>query len=120
MYTVSTNASFHGIMRVKERCNVKSRRAAENLIRHAIQRGKGADDYSSMERVFLLGESMRGCRAVAYNNFCYILADEDCCVTMFRLPAWFGKKKPFDGKTRIRKMKRYRRNMYDCTMEEIC
>ena len=48
--------------------------------------------------------------AIAYNNFCYIVSEEGFCVTLYPLPVWFGKKKHFNGKERIRNMKAYARN----------
>lgn len=109
----TTIVTIHGAQRAKERRNVKNIRSAEKNISLAVQRGKRAEDCSSWERNFLAATSRDDCTAVAYNNFCYIFSSDDVCITLYPLPAWFGKKKRFDGKERIRNYKRYCRNN-DC------
>ena len=103
------SATNHSINRAKERRNFKNQRAAERNIALAIKNGKRADDLSSWEREFLLGEERDGCSAIAYNKFCYIVNSENVCITMYPLPVWFGKKKRFDGKERIRDYKKYQK-----------
>ena len=120
MYIFTTDATQHSIERVMERCNLKNRRAAINVIRRAIARGKCADAYNSWERNFLRRESCGCCTAVAYNNFCYILNESGSCVTVYPLPHWFGKKKRFDGKTRIRDLKKYNKVKQGWEMDEVC
>lgn len=102
-YEVTT---WHGLQRAKKRMGLNERKA-ESYISNAISRGKGADDFSSWEKNYLLNESNGTTKAVAYNNFCFILGAENVCVTMFPLPNWFGKKKAFDGKEKIRNRKKY-------------
>ena len=60
-----------------------------------------------MERSFLEGECKYGNTAIAYNNFCYIFSAEGVCVTLYPLPVWFGKKKQFNGKEKVRNPKKY-------------
>lgn len=102
-----TYVTEHSIQRAKERCNYKNRRAAENNIQRALIRGKDASKYSSWERKYLVNEGHDNCTAIAYNNFCYIVSEDGNCVTVHSLPAWFGQKKHFDGKTHIRNYKKY-------------
>lgn len=99
----------HSIERMKSRLNINERKAEKRLF-DAITRGECADAFSSRERAFLANEGRNGCVAVAYDGYCYILNADNICVTLYPLPAWFGKKKRFDGKTKIRKVKRYYRN----------
>ena len=99
MQTQTTIITHHGADRAKERCNLKSIQAAEKNVNLAIQRGKRAEDLTSWERSFLSKEANSECTAIAYNNFCYIFNADGICVTIYRLPAWFGKKKHFNGKT---------------------
>ena len=83
---------------------------ANKMIALALERGKTADDFTSWEREYLKGESKGDSIAIAYNNFCYIVNKNGFCVTLYPLPAWFGKKKQFNGKERIRNAKAYARN----------
>lgn len=109
--TINTNiVTVHGASRAKERCNVKNIRSAEKQVSLALQRGKGYEYFTSWERSYLQNEARDDCTAVAYNNFCYIVNADGVCVTLYPLPIWFGKKKHFDGKERIRNYKQYCRN----------
>ena len=107
--TTMSVASLHGIRRVRERCGVKNNAAAEMNIMRAIARGKCAEDFSSWEHTYLKSEAHDGCIAIAYNGFCYIVNSKGICVTVHTLPQWFGKKRAFRGKERIRDRKRYLR-----------
>lgn len=105
-----TITTLHGVQRAKERCNLKSIRTAEKQISLALKRGKCAEDCSSWERDYLEREAYDDCIAIAYNNFCYIVNSRGICVTLYPLPSWFGKKKQFNGKERIRNAKQYSRH----------
>lgn len=108
---IDTNiATIHSINRIKERCNTKNQRKAIKSIRLALQRGKRAGDFTSWERSYLSKEAYDNCVAIAYNDLCYIVNSEESCVTVYNLPAWFGKKKHFNGKERIRDYKKYCKN----------
>ena len=106
-FSIST---LHGIERVKKRCNLKNQKTISKNIRLALERGKRAEDCSSWEKSFLSREAYDDCTAIAYNDHCYIFNREGRCVTMYKLPTWFGKKKHFDGKERIRNYKKYCKN----------
>ena len=103
--------TYHGMIRVCERAKC-STDLALRMIENASIRGKDASAFASWEHNYLKtqGEKQGNCRAVAYNGFCFIFGGDGLCVTMYKLPRWFGKKKHFDGKTKIRKMKKYYRN----------
>ena len=102
-----TTTTLHSIDRAMERCSLKNQRSAEKNINRALHNGKRAEDYTSWERSFLSKEAYDNCVALAYNGFCYIINEYGACVTVYSLPAWFGKKKHFDGKERIRNYKKY-------------
>ncbi|MGN0487350.1 MAG: hypothetical protein ACI4GB_08985 [Acutalibacteraceae bacterium] len=102
-------ATVHSVERAKERAGLNERKAYK-MIDHALERCKRAEDFTSWERDYLKGECKGNTTAIAYNNFCYIVNEEEFCVTLYPLPAWFGKKKHFNGKERIRNMKAYSRN----------
>lgn len=99
--------TIHSINRTMERCKLKNPRAAEKNINRALQRGKRAEEFSSWERTFLSIEAHGDCSAIAHNGFCYIVNEYGTCITVYPLPAWFGKKKHFDGKERIRDFRKY-------------
>lgn len=115
----TTIVTVHGVSRAKDRCNVKNVRSAEKNVTLAIQRGKRAEDLTSWERSYLSKEAYDDCTAIAYNNFCYIVNASGACVTLYPLPAWFGKKKHFDSKERIRNYKQYCRNKSTFGIREL-
>ncbi len=92
MQTYSEVSTYHGIMRVCERRNIKNPREAERNIMLALTRGKHAESFKQLEQQYLKHVAFGGCEAVAYNDFCYIVNPSGRCVTSFRLPKWFGKK----------------------------
>lgn len=102
-------ATVHSLERAKERIGFNERKA-HKMIDLALERGKSAKDFSSWEKDYLENESKSNTTAIAYNNFCYIVNENGFCVTLYPLPSWFGKKKHFNGKERIRNMKVYSRN----------
>ena len=106
--SVISMATVHSVERMKERAGLNERKAYK-MLELAVERGKTADDFTSWERDFLLSESKNDRTAIAYNNYCYIMGDNGFCITMFHLPSWFGKKKHFNGKERIRNFKAYSR-----------
>ena len=102
--------TYHSIDRIMERANLKNEQAAKRNINLALERGKRAEDFSSWEKSYLNNAGHGNCIAVAYNNFCYIISDSGCCIMTYQLPKWFGKKKHFNVKERIRNYKKYYRN----------
>jgi len=122
MYNFTEDVTYHSFLRAKERCNLKSFKAIERNIRRAYERGKRADSFSSWEHSYLMREKYEGVVPVAYNDRCYLFNGVGQCVTILRLPEWFGKKKHFDGKVRIRNYKKYcaDRQAYAEDMEYAC
>lgn len=106
--------TLHSLERAKERMGMNEK-VAKKQIKHALERGKTADQFTSWERNYLEKEAYGNCRAIAYNGYCYIFNDDNTCVTMYSLPVWFGKKKHFDGKERIRNYKTYAKNLFVST-----
>lgn len=96
----------HSVYRMKERLGINERKAKKRLF-DAVERGTSAEAFSSWEHSFLVGQSRNNCVAVAYNGYCYIIGEDKVCVTLYPLPVWFGKKKHFDGKEKIRNVKKY-------------
>ena len=102
--------TLHSLERAKERMGM-NKKVAVKQIKHALERGKTAKGFSSWEKAYLEKEAYGGCVAIAYNGYCYIFNNDNDCVTMYSLPVWFGKRKHFDGKKRIRNYKSYSKNM---------
>lgn len=109
METTFSNGTYHSIIRAKERTGLSERKTTR-MIGQAWEKGKRAREFSSMEKSYLEQKEFGGHTAVAYNNYCYIFCEEGFCITLFPLPGWFGKKKRFDGKERIRDLHKYCKN----------
>ena len=99
-------ASYHSIVRANERTRY-SGDTAVRFIENGLQRGKAADEFSQDENRYLKRASNRGCTALAYNGFCLIVNGEGKCVTLFPLPAWFGKKRFYERKVLICNARKY-------------
>ena len=107
MKPIISYASVHCLERAKERLGFNEKNAAKEIQR-ATERGKPAEAFTSWERDFLKNHSREKKRAVAYNGFCYVIDEETgFCITVFRLPPWFGRKKSFDGKKKVKNLKKY-------------
>lgn len=98
--------TYHSLQRAEERTQF-SGKTAMRFIENGISRGKTAADYKKEESQYLSRIAYDGCIAKAYNGYCLIISDLGDCVTLYPLPEWFGKKKHYDGKKRIRNIKRY-------------
>lgn len=103
-------ATVHSMERIKERAGMKNSEEMARYITSAVTKGKPAEEYTSAERKYLekVSQKESNRKAVTYDGKCFIFtADKTICITMFPLPAWFGKKKHYDGKTKIRHPYRY-------------
>lgn len=104
--------TLHGLMRTKERTG-RNEAQALRMIENASRRGKTHEAFCSLEKEYIRQQGQKGinCRAVVYNDYCFIFGREDVCITMYKLPPWFGRKVHFDGKTRIRNVRQYYREL---------
>ena len=99
--------TYHAIQRVKQRTSLE-RGSEERFIKNAVARGRGAESFESIEREYLKSyDSADGCRAVAYNSYCFIIGSNGRCITMFALPNWFGKKRNYHKKSKLRDVTKY-------------
>ena len=98
--------TWHSIQRANERTRYNGS-SAVRFIENGIQRGRTAENYKQDERKYLESLAYNNCIAKAYNGFCLIISEDGDCVTLYPLPEWFGKKRYYDGKKRIRNVKRY-------------
>ena len=101
--------SYHSMIRAEKRANM-GRTGAQKMIDRARENGKTPDQLSSDERNYLRSKESDGCRAVFNEGYCFIFSEEGICITLFRVPKWFGSKSRFDGKVRVRNPKKYYRN----------
>lgn len=111
------NITAHSLDRAKERLH-KNRKEAYSYINKALTRGRSAEEFTSLERTYLenVQNRYRGRKTIVYDRNCFILtADAQICLTVFPLPLWFGRKKQFEGKTRIRNPKRYYNRYCQCS-----
>ena len=104
----------HSLKRAKQRIGI-NKKYAERQIRLARERGKRADQFKSLEKKYLSRTVYEECEPIVYDGYCYLFSNEGNCITIYPLPNWFGKKKHYDGKTKIKKIKTYYKNNYEIT-----
>ena len=101
--------SYHAILRTQERTGL-NQKLSEAFIINALKRGKTSEDFTANERSFLEAKEAKGdCGIVVYQSFLFVIDAAGVCVTMYAAPKWFGKKKYFDGKVKIKNIKKYSR-----------
>lgn len=98
--------TFHSMERAKQRANL-GRSAATRMIESAMKSGKGAETFPAKERKYLESKSNSTAKAVVFDGYIFIIGTNGNCITMYKAPYWFGKKKTHDGKERIRNAKYY-------------
>ncbi len=109
----------HSQERASQRMKLGSA-STRKVIKHGILHGKSAEQYTGRRKSFLEHMSRNGCRALVYRNYCFIVAEENICITVYKLPAWFNGKSHYSGKEKIRKYKTYMRlNQYEDYCEEL-
>lgn len=102
----------HYLERAFERYGLEEEKATK-LMQKAFSRGKTAEEMQSRERKYLISKDRGdGCRSVYYKQKIFIFSDTDNCLTVYDPPEWFGQHVCYDGKTKIRKAKRYVRCAY--------
>lgn len=106
--------TMHSIERAKERIGMNPK-AAEHLMKNALERGKDKTRYSSeQKRQWLIAkENACGCKALVYNETCFIVSPDNVIITLYPLPGWFNHKNRYTGKERIRnqaKFEKYNRS----------
>ena len=116
--TTVSLATFHSIERAKKRMGINEKKA-NRVITNAIEKGKRVEDLASWEKNYMQNEAKGDdVTAIAFNGYCYIVNDDGFCVTMYKLPKWFDKKKHYNGKERIRNFKSYSKYCDDVEYED--
>lgn len=100
--------TMHSIERAKERIGA-NRKTAEHIMRNALERGKDKTMFScEQKRQWLTAkENSCGCKALVYNNTCFIVSQDNRVITLYALPAWFTRNQRYAGKERIRNQAKY-------------
>lgn len=105
----NTRNTVHGQQRAKERLKLNPEQA-ERVATLAWERGKRAEDLRGRDRRYFDGRYEDGCELISYNGYIFVFNLETRrCVTMFRAPAWFGRRQQFAGKELIRNPVKYLR-----------
>ena len=102
-------ATYHSLMRAKKRLGLKAE-AAKREMKRAFTDGLDASEFDSKEKEYLIGKEVSGAAVKVYRGSCYIFSEEGTCITVYKVPAWFGKRQFFDGKKKIRNPKDYYRH----------
>lgn len=113
----------HSLVRAKERIGLSSDKA-EAFIEKALTQGKRyLDFHTAAERNWLKKQNNPGSYALAYDKYCFIINDDQACITLYKLPTWFGnhKHKHYAGKEQIRHLAKYLRfhDVWEDTFE-VC
>ena len=101
--------SYHSIQRARERMGLNAS-SAERIISRAYVQGLGSEDFTASEKDYLKRKGVSGAQIKVYNGFCCVFSDSAVCITVFKLPGWFGRRQHFDGKTKIRDPRSYYRH----------
>ena len=111
-----SNVTAHAIRRTQERAG-KKERSSEEFIEKALKYGKPPGAFFANERNFLKAKETKGdCSILVYQSFIFIVDNDGRCVTMYAVPKWFGKKRCYDGKIKIKNLKKYLR--FNCIPDE--
>ena len=111
--------TYHAIIRTMERTGL-DRTAAVQFIGKAMERGKGTEFFNGEVRRYLESKSADGQRAIVYGFYCFIISAEDICITMYSISDRLNDKKHYDGKQKIRDIRKYMRFNSDYQQQEVC
>ena len=119
-----SRATKHGFVRTMERSGRSDQQAAR-MIANAWARGKSAEQLpQTWQRRYLahcdslLSDGSTNLRV--YDEYLFIFSAAGRLITMYALPKGFGRKRVYDGKTRVRNARRYARNyarVRDCAAD---
>lgn len=112
-------ATNHSLRRAKERAGLNMA-SAQKVICNARERGLGPWDFTGFEREYLIGKQNQHEYAVAYQGKCFVFSDSGVCITVLELPGWFGRKKYYDRKERIRNLKKYSSHYPEYGLTSCC
>ena len=99
----------HSIQRARERLGLHEKRA-QRVIELAYTRGKRIEDFRGGDCRYLRSLCEEGLDPVVYQGAIYIFSADGVCVTLYPVPRWFGTRRNYDGKERIRNVRRFFRD----------
>lgn len=97
--------TMHSIERVSERTGLNEK-GAIRMILNASKKGLDYKNFNADERQYLRNRTSSEICAKYYAGYCFIFTQSSVCVTMYKVPKWFGKSR-YSGKTRIRNPKKF-------------
>lgn len=111
--------TMHSMERAKERIGLHGAKA-EAFIEAAITYGKTAESFRlASDRKYLNSKCSDDAIAKVYQGYCFIVNTEwNGCVTVYKLPEWFGETHRYDGKERIRNPIKYDRKYNRYNLEQ--
>lgn len=104
--TVLTN---HAAERGKERLRQCRKKALKGAEKAWINGKREADFNGKFEKTYMQNKTCESI-PVVWNDMLYVFSDDEDtrrCITIHQLPRWFGKKKNFIGKEKIKNPKKY-------------
>lgn len=109
--------TLHSMERIHQRLGLSGSRA-EAFLEAGIAKGRTAESFRRKdERRYLEGKSGDNIIAKVYQGYCLIIDTEwEACITVYKLPEWFGKKQYYYEKEKLRNPAKYIRNYAALTM----
>ena len=113
--------TVHGMDRALERIGLR-RSKAEAFLEAGVTYGKTAESFKlAADRKYLESKSSEGIVAKVHQGYCFIVSTEwNGCITVYKLPDWFGKTHRYNGKKKIRNPMRYSRKYGYYILDERC
>lgn len=100
--------TMHSLIRAKERTGL-STKASIKFIHAAMEHGIGLERFPERERHYMSEREEDDKTVLFYSGYIFIMSSDNCCITMYPAPVWFGKKAYYDKKTMVRNPKKYNR-----------
>lgn len=103
--------TLHSMERIHQRLGLNGQRASA-FLEAGIAKGKTSEAFRRVdERRYLEEKCGENIIAKVYQGYCLIVDTEwDACITIYKLPEWFGKKQHYYGKEKLRNPAKYLRN----------
>ena len=99
--------TLHYTERAKERMGLNAK-AALTVMQHAYERGLPYEAFTSRERDYLEAKCSPRIELRVYQDHCFLYTAK-VCLTVYRLPQWFGHRSYARDGRRIRNAKKYHR-----------
>ncbi len=107
MQSTAVFQTSHYIARAKERLGL-NRKAAIVAMEHAYERGAACTRFSSAERRYIEDRMAQGTDVLVYQGSCFLFMNGNC-LTVYKLPAWFGKRTYTETGMPVRNARKYQK-----------